>query len=112
MRIAFVTIVSIPSTKFEGAKGQREHLEASERADEANDGELRALVDSWGGISVSLVRSIAETEAEFYLRASAVAKAPKKTRQGALRDFVLMRHDRLEEIHRRYENRRTGGSVT
>lgn len=98
--------------RIKAAKGLREDLAASERGDAADDGELRALVDSWDGNSASMVRSISETEAEFYLRDSAVPKTPNKTWQGELRDFVLIRQRRLKEIHRRYKNSRTGGPVT
>lgn len=98
--------------QIEAAKGLRELLEASERADTADDGELRAMVDSWDGTSASVVRSISETEGEFYLRVSAVPNTPEKTWQGGLHDFVVMREYRLKEIHGRYEDRRTGAPVT
>ncbi len=98
--------------QIETAKGLREHLAASERAAATDDGELQAMVDSWDGRSARVVQGISETEGEFYLRDSAVPKTPGKTWQGGLRDFVLIREDRLKEIDGRYQDRKPDGPVT
>jgi hypothetical protein len=98
--------------QIEMAKVLREHLAASERAAATDDGELQAMIDSWDGRSASVVQGISEAEGEFYLRVSAVPKTPGKTWQGGLRDFVLIREDRLKEIDGRYQDRKPDGPVT
>jgi hypothetical protein len=87
------------------AANLRERLATSERGEGADDGGLRAQVDSWDGNSAGYVEHISEAEKEFYLRASGVPTRPGTAWQEELRDFILIREDRLEEIKRRHEAR-------
>lgn len=94
------------SGQIDAAKGLREHLAASERAEAADDGELRAMVDSWDGSTTTYIQGISEAEREFYLRESAVPASSGRTWQQELRDFIVLRDGRLEEIYNRYEDRK------
>lgn len=90
----------------------RERLADGEGAGEADDGTLRARVDSWDGTTAGYVQRVSEVEKEFYLRPIAVPDGPASSWHEALRHFVMIREGRLEEIDQRYGQNQPGGPAT